>query len=166
MASYRVILYSFSEGAERIHSRRANVRRGKDVVVNNHKGITNSAKLPIGGTRARGGRSLSILALVVATTMAFAAFASTSFAADPTSAQYCDGLTTTTSSDCSSVEGSSASGTSAQKPVSKAAGGLGNQVGSLPFTGWDLMTLAAIAVALTASGLVLARLTNGRRPSA
>jgi hypothetical protein len=137
--------------------------------VNNHKGIANSGKFSAARTRTRGRRSFSILALVIATTMAFAAFSSTSFAADPTDAQYCDGLTTTTSTDCASVEGSSASGTSgtsAQKPVSRNAGGLGNQVGSLPFTGWDLMTLAAIAVALTASGLVLARLTNGRRPSA
>lgn len=134
--------------------------------MNNHTGITISGVVATGGARTRRRRSFSVLALLVATTIAFAAFSSTAFAADPTSAQYCDGLTTT-SSNCSSVDGSSASGTtSAQTPVSTEAGGLGGQVGSLPFTGWDLMSLAAIALALTASGLVLARLTNGRRPPA
>jgi hypothetical protein len=96
-------------------------------------------------------------------------------AADPTTAQYCDGLTgggsgsggsTGTDTSCGEQDtgGQQASGGSndpGSTPVSTSGGGgLGGQVGQLPFTGWDLFSMAAIAVALTTSGLALARITR------
>jgi hypothetical protein len=101
------------------------------------------------------------------------ALAPMAVAADPTSAQYCDGVTGGGTSgggsglDCGGqgVGGQQDPGVSSTgagtTPVSTSAGnGLGGQVGQLPFTGWDLVSMTAIAVVLTTSGLALARFTR------
>jgi hypothetical protein len=103
-------------------------------------------------------------------------------AADPTTAQYCDGLTDgssnggagstgtgTTGTNCGEqgtrgqqVAGATGGGTDpgSAPAASTSGGGLGGQVGQLPFTGWDLVSMAAIAIALATSGLALARVTR------
>lgn len=133
--------------------------------MNKLKGITSFGGTGISRKRS-GRRSFAIVAVLVATTISFGALASVSFAGDASTAQYCD-TTATTTSDCSNVLGETAGGGAGgtQQSVGTNPSGLGDKVGSLPFTGWDLMSLAAVAVALTASGLVMARL-SGRRPPA
>lgn len=44
------------------------------------------------------------------------------------------------------------------------AKGLESKVGSLPFTGWDLIILAGVAMVLTGTGFALQRLSSPRAP--
>ena len=61
---------------------------------------------------------------------------------DPTTSQYSDRLTQV-----------SAGGT----PPSDTGAGLGGNVGPLPFTGFDVIAMAAVALAVTGLGLALQR---------
>ena len=99
-----------------------------------------------------------------AVALAFAAFAVPAMASsDPTAAQYCDGLdSTTTTTACSDVAGSTANGSTASGARS-AAGGLNGQVSSLPFTGWDLISLTAVGFGLLCGGVALSRLSRARQ---
>jgi hypothetical protein len=45
------------------------------------------------------------------------------------------------------------------------ASGLNKQIGSLPFTGMDLLILAGVALVLTGTGLALRRLSTPRGPA-
>jgi hypothetical protein len=84
-------------------------------------------------------------------------------AADPTSAQYCDGVGGGTTG-CQHLKGATAGG-SASDPSSGTAAAQasgGSASGQLPFTGSDLFSLLAVAVVLTTAGIVLIR-TSGRR---
>lgn len=93
---------------------------------------------------------IKTLIVGVAVALVFAVSAVPAFAAtDPTSSQYCDGLGTTTNG-CSEVGGQQSGGSSGGD-----AGGLSGQVSSLPFTGWDLIALSAIALGLLCGGMVL-----------
>jgi hypothetical protein len=120
------------------------------------------------GFRRSHARLLAGVVAIVALCASAIVFAPVASAADPTATQYCDGLTggtTTTGTACGEqgTAGQSQSGGSASPgsaPAASSAGGLGGQVGQLPFTGWDLLSLAAIAVALTTSGIALARVTR------
>jgi hypothetical protein len=127
------------------------------------------SKLPLSRFAAASVAAIAMLAFA-------AAFSPVAMAADPTTAQYCDGLTGGGSGssggsgiDCGEQgtggqqeSGGSGGGTDpGSTPVSTSSGGgLGGQVGQLPFTGWDLLSMLAIAVALTTSGLALARVTR------
>jgi hypothetical protein len=106
----------------------------------------------------------SALAGAAALVMALGVAAPAAQAASPTDAQYCDGGGKS-GSDCNDPLGTSSGG--AHPPSTVAATqtqdpGLGGQVGQLPFTGWDLFSLVAIALSLVGGGLVLARISSSR----
>lgn len=79
------------------------------------------------------------------------------FGVDPTTQQYADSLTGAENSAGTTDEPTSS-------PASgEASGGGGGGLGSLPFTGTDLLALGAIAICLVATGLLLQSLTRPRR---
>jgi hypothetical protein len=93
------------------------------------------------------------------------AFPHLSSAADPTSAQYCDGVGGG-SSECQQVKGASASGSSGSGNSSGSVAAVSADSsggGQLPFTGSDLGALVAIAVALMAGGVALVWVSGRRR---
>jgi hypothetical protein len=107
------------------------------------------------------------LAVAASLVVALGVAAPAAGAASPTDAQYCDGGGSS-GSDCALVEGTSSSPSDPSGAVGAAQAqdpGLSGQVGQLPFTGWDLFSLVAIALALVAGGIVLSRITSshGRR---
>ena len=105
-------------------------------------------KIPIRNRRAA--RVPVLLALAAMLLFAAPAMAQTG---DPTSAQYKDEATQI-SEDVG--DGGGGGTTSSQPPDS----GLHKEVvGGLPFTGLDLIALAAVAIALTSMGFALRRLT-------
>jgi hypothetical protein len=79
---------------------------------------------------------------------------------DPTSAQYCEeGVLNEVTGECE--EGGTAA--VAAEPSGAEAGGVsGRVVGSLPFTGVDLIALGVVALALLGTGFVLRRLSAPR----
>jgi hypothetical protein len=89
----------------------------------------------------------------------FAAFAAAPLALaqdDPSSAQYDPPIPETGSSGATgSSGGSGGSGGS----------GLDSNIGSLPFTGMDLLIVAGVALVLTGTGFALRRLSSPRGPS-
>ena len=114
--------------------------------------------------------------------------AATASAADPVGTQYCDGLgsgstpgatsgmgggtQTSGGTDCGQDVGgvqepgsTPGSGTAPATTASAPSGGsaLSGNVGTLPFTGWDLISLVAIALALCAGGVALSRLSGRSR---
>jgi hypothetical protein len=96
--------------------------------------------------------------------MAIGVAAPAANAASPTDAQYCDGGGKS-GSDCDGIGGASGSGGSQAGTVAASQAqdpGLGGQVGQLPFTGWDLFSLVAIALSLVGGGIVLARISSSR----
>jgi hypothetical protein len=101
-------------------------------------------------TRSR----LGLLA-VVAATLALLALPAAAAAQDtlsnPSSAQYDAPIPE------SGTAGASASGTSSP-------GGLDSNIGSLPFTGLDLIVVAGVAFVLTGTGFALRRLSTPRDP--
>jgi hypothetical protein len=63
--------------------------------------------------------------------------------------------------------GTASGGTSGSPSVSgtpSGSGGSGGQIGSLPFTGMDLVIVAGVAMLLTGTGLALHRLSVPPRP--
>ena len=88
-----------------------------------------------------------------------------SSAADPTSAQYCDGVGGG-SIGCQNLKGATAGGSSGSTDPSSGTAATqasgASATGQLPFTGSDLFSLVAVAVVMTAAGIVLIR-TSGRR---
>lgn len=68
---------------------------------------------------------------------------------DPSTAQYTPNIPP-------GDEGDTAGGSS--------SGGLDSQIGSLPFTGMDLIILAGVALVLTGTGFALRRLSTPRGP--
>ncbi len=103
-------------------------------------------------------RAATLVALVALLVLAAPAFAAT----DPTEAQYQDSVT-------QAVEGGGGDGS--PQATATAAGGGGTEkpalqkdlIGGLPFTGLDVVALAAVALALTAVGLGLRQFTEPRR---
>ena len=121
---------------------------------------------PRSWTHGHGGRRRRRALLVaVGILVSFAcAIPHPSSAADPTSAQYCNGVGGG-SNGCQNLKGEQASGGSGGGNPSSgtaAAEASGSSSGQLPFTGSDLFLLVAIAVAMTATGVVLTRV-SGRR---
>lgn len=74
---------------------------------------------------------------------------------DPTSAQYDPG-----------IPGNGSSGVSASQSATGGSGGSGlnGNLGSLPFTGLDLIVVAGVALVLTGTGFALRRLSTPRDP--
>jgi hypothetical protein len=96
-------------------------------------------------------RSFGLL-LVLAALAAFVAVPGVAMAqgssGDPSTAQYTPNIPP-------GDEGGSTGGSS---------GGLDSQIGSLPFTGMDLIILAGVALVLTGTGFALRRLSTPRGP--
>jgi hypothetical protein len=104
-------------------------------------------------------RALRLIACVTALCAALALPAAAMAAkasTDPTGTQYADSLTGAESS-AGGTDGSSGSG--ASNGVAGEASG-GGAVGGLPFTGTDLVALAAVAFCLISTGLVFQRLAR------
>ena len=83
---------------------------------------------------------------------------------DPTSSQYNNTLQQVSQggSACNNDNGSSGSGSASQSgsncsPPPSAKAGLGGNVGPLPFTGFDVIAMTAVALAVTGLGLGLQR---------
>jgi uncharacterized membrane protein YeiB len=97
-------------------------------------------------------------AAIAAFTLAIpAGFALAQGSSDPTTEQYADALTDAANSAGADEPASSpASG-------SGGSGGGGGGVGALPFTGTDLVGLAAIATCMLATGFMLSRLAKRRQ---
>jgi hypothetical protein len=98
-------------------------------------------------------RSRLGLFLVVALVAAFAAVPAAMAQDDPSSAQYNPPIPDTGGG----TAGSSASG--------GGGSGLDSNIGSLPFTGMDLLIVAGVAFVLTGTGFALRRLSTPRGPS-
>jgi hypothetical protein len=78
----------------------------------------------------------------------------------PTSAQYNPPIPKPKSG----VAGGSAGGGSAGGSAGSSGGGLNSNIGSLPFTGMDLIIVAGVAFVLTGTGFALRRLSTPRGP--
>jgi hypothetical protein len=82
---------------------------------------------------------------------------------DPTDSQYGNTVQQVSSGgsactdDNSSSSGSAAGGSNCAPPPSQNNAGLGGNVGPLPFTGFDVIAMAAVALAVTGLGLGLQR---------
>jgi hypothetical protein len=101
-------------------------------------------------------RSRLGLVLVVAVVSAFAAVpvaAAQDSSSDPSAAQYDPPIP-----EAGETAGTSASGSSGSS-------GLNSNIGSLPFTGMDLLIVAGVAFVLTGTGFALRRLSTPRGPS-
>jgi hypothetical protein len=107
-------------------------------------------------------RFLSVLGAISVLVLVLAAPA---LAQDPTQAQYDNSVTQVTNN----VGGGPGSGPSAGNgssegaPVATSSGLQKSVVGGLPFTGLDLIALAAVAVAFTSLGFALRRMTAPKR---
>jgi hypothetical protein len=94
------------------------------------------------------------IALVVAIVSAFAVAPVAVAQDDPSAAQYNPPIP-----DPGGTAGTTASG-------SEGESGLNSNIGSLPFTGMDLLIVAGVAFVLTGTGFALRRLSTPRGPSA
>jgi hypothetical protein len=88
---------------------------------------------------------------------------------DPTGSQYGNTVQQVSSggsacTDDSSSSGTAAGGSNCAPPPSHNNAGLGGNVGPLPFTGFDVIAMAAVALAVTGLGLGLQRAVS-RDPS-
>jgi hypothetical protein len=128
--------------------------------------------------KARSRATPLMLALLATALLALSGSVAGASAADPTTSQYCDGVGSGGSStpgdescnviggDDSPVAGSGTSPGSGTDPAAPSGTStLGGQVGTLPFTGWDLMSLVAIAAALIGGGIAISRFSAGRARS-
>jgi hypothetical protein len=123
--------------------------------------IGNSGQLSRPEPNLRTNVHIRLMAVAASLVVALGVAVPVAGAASPTSAQYCDGGGSS-GSGCSVVEGATAGTSDAAGAVHAQDPGLDGQVAQLPFTGWDLLSLVAIALALVAGGLVLSRLTSSR----
>jgi hypothetical protein len=102
--------------------------------------------------------SLMLVAMCAALIAPVAAGAQT---VDPTDTQYNNTLQQVSQGGSACVEGESGSGSSAGgnecAPPPSSNEGLGGNVGPLPFTGFDVIAMAAVALAVTGLGLGLQR---------
>lgn len=109
---------------------------------------TSSTAYPRRSGLVRAGGILCALAVLML------AFAVSAVAQDPTSAQYDTSVTQVTSE----VE----AGGAANSPSPPSSGLQTSVVGGLPFTGLDLIALAAVALAFTSVGFALRRMTASK----
>lgn len=94
---------------------------------------------------------LTFAVAIVAAFAAVPAYAQTTD--DPTSAQY-----------DAQIPDSGTAGTAASGGSGDPGGGLDSSIGSLPFTGMDLLIVAGVALVLTGTGFALRRLSTPRGP--
>ena len=102
-----------------------------------------------------------LLILVLCASLAVPAFAAAQ-GINPTDSQYADQLTQVDQG--AQPPGGSSSGPSGGDSGSGSGSGLGGRVGPLPFTGFDVIAMAAVALAVAGLGLGLQRAVS-RQPS-
>ncbi len=102
---------------------------------------------------------IALLAVVAAVAIAPATALAQDALSNPSASQY---------EPASQVQGTNTTGGgSAAKPaVAENTSGLNGNVGSLPFTGMDVMVLAIVAAALVGTGVALRRLSAPKAPKA
>jgi hypothetical protein len=104
---------------------------------------------------------LALLGVIAAVAIAPATALAQDALSNPSSAQY---------EPQSQVQGTSTNGTNGPSSPAVAAttssSGLNSNVGSLPFTGLDVMVLAVVAAGLIGTGLALRRLSSPKAPGA
>src|SRR4051794_32327216 len=101
---------------------------------------------------------LALLGVIAAVAIAPATALAQDALSNPSSAQY---------EPQSQVQGTSTNGTNGPSSPAVAAtsnSGLNSNVGSLPFTGLDVMVLAIVAAGLIGTGLALRRLSSPKAP--
>jgi hypothetical protein len=92
---------------------------------------------------------LAVLAIIAAFVAVPAVAVAQDSTSDPSSAQYDTPIP-------GGTEGASAAG---QSSSGGGGGGLSSNIGSLPFTGMDLLIVAGVALVLTGTGFALRRLS-------
>jgi hypothetical protein len=107
----------------------------------------------------RFGFILALGALALAIVAIPAAAVAQDASSDPSAAQY-----TPTIPDGDDGETASGGSTGGSSGGGGGGGGLDSQIGSLPFTGMDLIILAGVALVLTGTGFALRRLSMPRGP--
>jgi hypothetical protein len=112
---------------------------------------------------------LAALMIVAISAMLIAPVFAGAQTVDPTASQYGNTVQQVSSggsacTDDNSTSGTSAGGSSCAPPPSHNNAGLGGNVGPLPFTGFDVIAMAAVALAVTGLGLGLQRAVS-RDPS-
>jgi hypothetical protein len=105
---------------------------------------------------------ITLLAVVAAIAVAPAAAIAQDALSNPSASQYepesqVQGTTT---------GGGNGSGPAAEHPATASATGLSSNVGSLPFTGMDVIVLVIVASALIGTGFALRRLSAPKTPRA
>jgi len=109
--------------------------------------------------KRRGG--LALLGVIAAVAIAPATALAQDALSNPSSAQY---------EPQSQVQGTNTNGSNdgndGQVAANTASTGLNSNVGSLPFTGLDVIVLAVVAAALIGTGLALRRLSTPKVPGA
>jgi hypothetical protein len=100
---------------------------------------------------------LALLAVIAAVAIAPATALAQDALSNPSASQY---------EPKSQVQGTSTNGSngSAAKPAAENTSGLNGNVGSLPFTGMDVIVLAIVAAALIGTGVALRRLSAPKAP--
>jgi hypothetical protein len=106
---------------------------------------------------------ITLLAVVAAIAVAPAAAIAQDALSNPSASQYepesqVQGTTTN--------GGGNGSGPAAEHPATASATGLSSNVGSLPFTGMDVIVLLIVASALIGTGFALRRLSAPKTPRA
>ena len=100
---------------------------------------------------------LALLAVVAAVAIAPATALAQDALSNPSASQY---------EPKSQVQGTTTTGSAAKPAVAENTSGLNGNVGSLPFTGMDVMVLAIVAAALIGTGVALHRLSAPKAPKA
>jgi hypothetical protein len=112
--------------------------------------------------------SIALFAVIAAVVVVAPVAASADPLSNPSQDEYnpqsqVQGTNTTGSGPQSQVQGTAAA---AKPAVAENTSGLNSNVGSLPFTGMDVMVLAIVAAALIGTGVALRRLSAPRAPKA
>jgi hypothetical protein len=102
-------------------------------------------------------KNIRKLFLVLGIVAAFAVAPAAAIAQDPSDAQYNPPIPQ------SGAAGGSGGGSGSPSPAGESSG-LNSNIGSLPFTGMDLIIVAGVAFLLTGTGFALRRLSTPRGP--
>jgi hypothetical protein len=108
---------------------------------------------------------LALLGVIAAVAIAPATALAQDALSNPSSAQY-EPQSQVQGTSTNGNNGPSAPATAAPAVAATSNSGLNSNVGSLPFTGLDVMVLAVVAAGLIGTGLTLRRLSSPKAPGA
>jgi hypothetical protein len=100
---------------------------------------------------------LALLGVIAAVAIAPATALAQDALSNPSAAQY---------EPQSQVQGTSTTGSNGPAVANTSRSGINSNVGSLPFTGLDVIVLAVVAAGLIGTGLALRRLSSPKAPGA